>query len=134
MDQNDFEQKMINPDVRRTRIRRFWGSVIFLAITLSFIIYYLVFIISAFDLMSNSDIDNGLEAFVMIFAGAALAFTAIIAALIVSVLSFLGAFFGLTSIKYLPTKKMKVWARIVAYTNLAICAASFAYFMLCWLA
>lgn len=134
MDQNDFEQKMINPDVRRTRIRRFWGSVIFLAITLSFIIYYLVFFISAFDLMSNSDIDNGLEAFVMIFAGAALAFTTIIAALIVSVLSFLGAFFGLTSIKYLPTKKMKVWARIVAYTNLAICAASFAYFMFCWLA
>lgn len=84
--------------------------------------------------MSNSDIDNGLEAFVMIFAGAALAFTTIIAALIVSVLSFLGAFFGLTSIKYLPTKKMKVWARIVAYTNLAICAASFAYFMFCWLA
>ena len=124
---------MINPDIRRTRIRRFWGSVIFLAITLSFIVFYLIFITSAFYSMSQSNIDNGLAAFVMIFAGAALAFTMIIAASIVSVLSFLGAFFGLTSIEYLPTKKMKIWARIVAYTCLAICIASFGFLMLCLL-
>lgn len=138
MDQNDFEQKMINPDVRRTRIRRFWGSVIFLVITLVFIVFYSIFITSAFESFGNVDTSNeqlpGAGAIVMFFAAAAIAYTLIIASIITMILSFLGAFFGLTSIKYLPTKKMKVWARIVAYTNLAICAASFAYFMFCWLA
>lgn len=131
MNQNDSERKMTDPGVKGSRTERFWGSVSFLALTVLFIVGSLIFIVSMFDSLINTEINNGLTGFVMIFAPAAVAYSVIIAAIITFVLSFLGAFYGLTSIKHLPTRKMTIWARVVAYTNLAICISSFVFVLLC---
>ena len=134
MDQNDFEQKMINPDLRRTRIRRFYGSVIFLTLTVLFIVFYIFFYFSEKETIGNiaNNPDEqlpGASTLSALFAAVGLEFSLLIATFFTSILSFAGVFFGYTSITYLPTRKMKIWAWIVTYTCLAICIVSFVFLL-----
>lgn len=68
---------------------------------------------------SNPENDQipGMSTFAVIAAGAAVMFCGFIASCIASVCTLIGLCLGFSSIKYLPTKGMVVWAKVVSVVN-----------------
>ena len=123
MDQSTQKQDIIFPQKRpKYRTGRFIASSVCLIITLFFILIFvdLMITINLEAKAEKPDVSISAVAIVslyIVFSGILLFSTALTS-------SFFGFCLGYSSINYLPTKKLSVWAKVVTYANLVIAILS----------
>lgn len=115
--------KLNNEKLKKDGSTRFQLSVIFLFVTFSIVILFsLFYFLLTFDINETS----GLGLFII---GIIIMYSGLIASGISSISALCGSLLGISSVKYLSAKKMKIWAIIVSIANVISFLISFIYFL-----
>lgn len=103
--------KSNNEQQKKDSAARLQLSVIFLFVTFSIVILFSLFY---FLLTFDTNEISGLGLFII---GTIIMYSGLIASGISSITALCGSLLGISSVKYLSAKKMKIWAIIVSIAN-----------------